>query len=348
MTDRSYSGGIRLSGIASSVPPHVADQQTIRSIVRGLFDGSQPDVERILAVFDHDHIHSRHFIRHPSWYAEPHTFAEANAVGIQAARELAAQAARTALDGCIPHGVVVVNSTVVSTPSLDSYLIQDLGLPPTTRRTPIVGIGCAGGVAGLARAAELSAANGGAPYLLVCVEVCSATFQRNDMSKSNLVGTSLFADGAAAVLVSGDGQGPEILNSYSTWYPNTEDVMGWDVRDTGLHVRFSRDIPAFVVANFPLLLSQAYHSWGIDAADVQAVISHPGGAKVLEALSMAGGWPLVWFDVARNVLRKFGNMSSPSVLFVLEEMIKRGLPSGHTVMSALGPGFSAELVLLRS
>ncbi len=243
--------------------------------------------------------------------------------------------------------MVVASTSGVMTPSLDAHLVQDLGLPLNVARLPLFGLGCAGGVSGLARAAELSAARGGAPVLFVAVEICSATFQRNDFSKSNLIGTSIFADGAAALVVGHAQSGPELTGSYHRLFPQTYDIMGWDVVDSGMKVRFSRDIPAFVRTHIPGVISDACSSWGIAADEISSFIVHPGGAKVLEAFAAAVGREPEALEASHLILRRYGNMSSASVLFVLEHLLKNGgLGQGFGLMSALGPGFSSDQLLL--
>lgn len=341
----------RIVNVATAVPQHVVDQSIVRTIVERVFGQRVTDLERLLRVFEHDHIHTRYFVRPPAWYERDHGFAEANAVFAETALDLAEKAARSAAGEHLQKvkAVVVVSSTGVMTPSLDAALIQRLALPSTTKRLPVFGLGCAGGVAGLARAAELSKALGGASVLMVAVEICSVTFRQSDTRKSNIVASSIFGDGAAAVLVSGQGGGPQIMDSHSMLFPDTHDIMGWDVTDDGLAVRFSRDIPAFVREHIPDVLQAACEVWGLERHEVRDVIAHPGGSKVLEAYSHATRLPSDTFDGARSILRDFGNMSSASVLFVLEQWLRAtAAHPRHSVMAALGPGFSSELVLLRN
>ncbi len=306
----------------------------------------------LLKVFDHLHIERRHFACEPEWYAEDHGFGAANDVFIEAALALSIEAAGKALTAAGVSaddfaGIVVANTTGLMTPSLDAHLVQELGLPMTVARVPLFGLGCAGGVSGLARAAELSRSHGGAPVLFVAVEICSATFQRNDRSKSNLIGTSIFADGAAALVVGSADSGLEIVGSYHRLFPDTYDIMGWDVVDSGMKVRFSRDIPAFVKNHIPGVISDACRCWNISSDDIVTYIAHPGGAKVLDAFAEAIGRPADVLAASREILSKFGNMSSATILFVLEHMLAHNmLEPGYGLMSALGPGFSSDQLLL--
>ncbi len=342
---------VRIAGIGTAVPPHVVHQHQVRSIIEQLLGRHELSLAHVLRVFEHEHVRTRRFVMPPEWYAEDHSFAYRNSVYSEQAVLLATEAAQKALDrsSAQVEAIVVASTTGIMTPSLDAALMQTLHLRSTCKRLPVFGLGCAAGVSGLARAAEVCAALNGHPVLFVAVEVCSTTFQKNDFSKSNIVGSSIFGDGAAAVLLSWNGTGPVVHNSYSTLFPSTEDIMGWDVSDDGLKVRFSRDIPAFVRENIPSILTNACAEWGIDLQNIADVIAHPGGSKVLDAYAAALGRTPPAFSIARSVLQEFGNMSSASVLFVLERWLQsqqRTKRSGYSLMAALGPGFSAEQVLL--
>lgn len=339
---------VHIIATGTAVPDHIVDQAMVRAIVERVFGDQVEDRSRIFSVFEHGHINERRFVRPPSWYADDHDFAASNAVYAEEAVRLGTMAARKALGGreADVAAIVVASTTGIMTPSLDAALIASLGLDRRIRRLPIFGLGCAAGVSGLARAADLCRGIGGAPVLFVAVEICSVTFQRSDTSKANIIGSSLFADGAAAVLLRGNGDGPSITGAASMVYPDTEDIMGWDVGNTGLRVRFSRDIPTFVRTNIPAMIDDACRTWGIRPTDIGDIIAHPGGAKVIEAYAEALGRPIEQFGHALEVLRSFGNMSSASVLFVLDRWLGSTPRPGHALMSALGPGFSAEQVLL--
>ncbi|MDD4600347.1 Alpha-pyrone synthesis polyketide synthase-like Pks11 [bioreactor metagenome] len=343
----------KLIGLATTVPPYAVNQAEVKNFAAGLFKDGFRGLDRMLSVFEHGNIKTRHFACPLEWYAESHSFSEANEQFEKTALELAATAAISAIkqadiDPQDIGGVVFITSTGISTPTLDVKLIQRLGLSFHSIRMPIWGLGCAGGVSGLARAAEVARALPNRFVLLVVVELCSITFQRNDFSKANLVGTSIFADGAAAAIIGLNGVGPEIVDSYSTLFPHTEDIMGWDIGEMGLKVRFSRDIPTFIRHHLPGLVGEACQRWGVSRSQLCHYIVHPGGAKVLEAyhdsLSLLNGQ----LAEAEKVLEGYGNMSSASIFFVLEEFLARTAAADrYAVMLALGPGFSAEQVLLR-
>lgn len=345
--------GSKILGIATAVPKYEVEQQDVKQFAASMFEKKFNSLDRMLSIFENANIKKRYFSCPLSWYSQPHSFNEANCRFEETALELAYNAASKAIDraGVLASeigGVVFVTSTGITTPTLDAKLIQRLGLSLHSLRMPIWGLGCAGGVTGIARAAELARGVPKRCILLVAVELCSITFQRNDFSKSNLVGTSIFADGAAAVVIGSYGTGPEIITSHSTLFPDTEDVMGWDVIDSGLKVRFSRDIPSIIRRNLPGLLSEACAEWGIVQHQLHHYIVHPGGAKVLTAYSESLSLDPGKLNSAQSILENYGNMSSASVFFVLEEYMKNNsFTNSYGVMLALGPGFSAEQVLFR-
>jgi alkylresorcinol/alkylpyrone synthase len=308
----------------------------------------------MLDVFSNARIDARALARPLEWYLQPRGFGEKNAVFIEEARALIARLGAEALRQAevAPaevDAVVVVNTSGLSTPSLDAWLIGALELNRHAARLPVWGLGCAGGAAGLARAADLVRA-GFRRVLYVAVELCSLTLVRGDESGSNFVGTALFADGAAALVITApDVPGPPPLLSLSgarsTLIENSEDIMGWDVVDDGLKVRFSRDIPALVRGMMRRNVAEALSAHGWSREEVGTFVVHPGGVKVLAAYEEALDLPPGALDSSRRVLRAHGNMSSATVLFVLQEVLKEA-PRGRAVLSAMGPGFSAEHVLV--
>ena len=353
----------RLVSLATAVPPHAVPQSALRDMIGRLFAGSEAGSARLLAVFEHAGIEQRHLCMPLDWYEGERTFAEQNARYVEHAVALGAQAASAALARAgltardVDH-VLCVSSTGIATPSLDARLSLVLGCRPDCRRTPVWGLGCAGGAAGLARARDLALADPCARVLLVAVELCSLTFRREDRDKRNLVAASLFADGAAAVVVQGaDAPAPapapirvlELLDSESTLWPDTLGVMGWDVSSRGLHVVFSRDIPSIVREHVRPGVDAFLSRHALRLEDVPHLASHPGGAKVLAAYADALGRDPASFVHAHEVLRTHGNMSSPTCLFVLERLLAGGEVGAreHVLVSALGPGFSAEYVLAR-
>jgi alkylresorcinol/alkylpyrone synthase len=345
--------GPRILSTATAVPLHRVEQREIKEFACELFAGKFRDLERLLPIFDNGLIEARYFCQPLEWFGQEWSFPERNALYVEHALELSEKAARRCLDraGVEPEEVgalFFVSTTGISTPSLDAKLLFELRLSPNLKRIPVWGLGCAGGAAGVARAADYARAYSDELVLVVAVELCSLTFQAGDVSKSNLIATSLFADGAAAVLL-GVGDGPEILGSHSTTWPNTEDVMGWDLVETGLKVRFAKSVPQIVRARTRVTLEDACEKHGLELEDLRHFVVHPGGAKVLEAYEEALGLESGSLDFSREVLREYGNMSSVSVLFVLERFLEeyQARSGEYGTISALGPGFSAEHVVFR-
>ena len=343
----------RILSAATAVPPHRVEQGEIKEFARRLFADRFRDLERLLPVFDNGEIASRHFCRPLEWFGREWSFPERNALYVEHALELSEKAARRCLDraGVGPEEVAAlffVSTTGLSTPSLDAKLLFELGMSPNLKRVPVWGLGCAGGAAGVARAADYARAYPDEYVLVVAVELCGLTFQVGDFSKSNLVAASLFADGAAAVLL-GPGEGPEVLGSHSTTWPGTGDVMGWDLVESGLKVRFAKSVPQIVRTRTRATVEEACERHGIVPEDLRHLVVHPGGAKVIEAYEEALELEPGTLVLPREILRGYGNMSSASVLFVLERFLDdRPANSGEFgAISALGPGFSAEHVLFR-
>jgi alkylresorcinol/alkylpyrone synthase len=345
----------RILSVATALPPHRIGQEEAKRFARGMFSRREGDFERLLPIFDNVHVDNRHFCVPIEWFERDHTFPEKNALYVEHALELSEKAARRALDraGVDPGevgAIFFVSTTGISTPSLDAKLLFRLGLSEHTRRVPIWGLGCSAGAAGLARASEYARLYPDQTVLLVGVELSGLTFQRGDRSKSNLVSTSLFADGATAVLLGGPrASGPELLGSYSTTWPDTENVMGWDLVETGLKVQLSKSVPVIVQEKFRPNLQEACDTLGVDFEDIEHFVLHPGGAKVLDAFEEVLGLEPGSLTLSRDVLRECGNMSSVTVLFILERFLEGGdfAPGDLGVLSAMGPGFSAEHVFFR-
>ena len=353
----------RIVSLATAVPPHAIPQTRAKEFSRVLFEQVlSEDRARLLSVFDHSGIACRNVCAPLEWYAQDHSFGEKNALYVENAVTLGAEVAQATMSRAgltvrdIDH-LVFVSSTGIAAPSVDARLTNVLGLRGDVRRTPIWGLGCAGGVAGLARARDFALAEPGARVLLIALELCSFTFQRNDLSKRNLVAASLFGDGAAAALVvagnggvHGNGRRPlELVATSSTLWPDTLDVMGWDVDGDGLHVVFARDIPTIVHERVRPGLTAFLERHRLSLDTLDHLVAHPGGTKVLAAYQQALGLPADALRHAREVLRDHGNLSSPTCLFVLERFLDGGvIGAGQSaVLAALGPGFCAEYALMR-
>jgi alkylresorcinol/alkylpyrone synthase len=329
----------------------------VRGAVARLFSGRIDGLERLLTVFDNARIDSRCFMMPLDWYLEPRSHEERNSIYQQHGLELLLAACRQCLTrgGCRPDQVdqvIFVSSTGHATPTLDSHLINRLGMKPTTSRLPVWGIGCAAGAVGLSRAFEHCLAWPGHRSLLVSLECCSLTFMAGDLTKKNLVATALFSDGAAAVLVGGDRVtvgGPAILATRSHLFPDSYSLMGWDFQESGMELVLSPRLPLLVKAELPALVDGFLADNGLRRSDIVHYITHPGGARVIDAYRQG----LELYDgqlaLTEDELRRHGNISSVSVLMVLERWLASDhrATAGHGLLSAFGPGFSAELLLLR-
>src|SRR5579875_2333290 len=283
---------------------------------------------------------------------------EANHCWIEAALELGEQAICRALHraGTPPEDIgafFFVSITGVASPSIEGRLINRMRLSTRVKRVPIFGLGCVAGAAGIARAADYVRAFPGQAALLLSVELCSLTVQQDDLSVANLISTGLFGDGAAAVIISGADRngpaGPKIIATRSIFYPETESVMGWDISEKGFRIVLSRDVPDVILAHLGHDLDQFLADEGLERSDIGNWVIHTGGPKVLEATESALGLTPGALDISWSCLRKTGNLSSASVLFVLEETLSHRRPAPGTwgILAAMGPGFCSELVLLR-
>lgn len=353
----------RLLGVTTAVPANAVRQGEVRQFAAALFSETIGLDPRLLQIFENAQINKRHLCMPLEWYAADHTFEEKNALYVEHALALSLAAAgevleRAGLDPVQVDHLVFVSSTGFATPSMDARIINALRLRGDVRRTPVWGLGCAGGAVGVSRARDFALADPGAIVLMIALELCSLTFQRNDLTKRNLVAASLFADGAAAVLVAGiearrvpgDGRmGLELLATQSTLWDDTLDVMGWTVDGDGLHVVFSSDIPTIVRDKARPALEAFLSAHQLTLADVDHMVLHPGGAKVLRAYGEALALDPGALDLATETLRDYGNMSSPSCLFVLDRHLatNRIAAGDLAVLAALGPGFSSEFVLMR-
>jgi alkylresorcinol/alkylpyrone synthase len=345
-----------LLAVATAVPPYPLEQDAVVERIKRLF-GRSPELDRLLPVFANAGIGRRYSCVPVEWYDEPHGWADRNRIYLESALDLLATAARAALRragrGQDEIGAIVsVSTTGIATPSLDALLIDRMALRPEVRRLPIFGLGCAGGVIGLSRAAAEAALLPGETVLFLVVELCALWFRRDDLSKSNIVATALFGDGAAAALLSTDGAGPAIAATGEHTWPGSLEVMGWDVANDGLRAVMSRDIPQIVATRLCDAVSAFLARHGLRLDDVDRFVCHPGGAKVVAALERAFALPRGALDDSRRVLRDYGNMSAATVMFLLERLLAQGRSNGpdwrRALANALGPGFTAAFLTLEN
>ncbi|MCM3724347.1 type III polyketide synthase [Neobacillus cucumis] len=354
--------------VSEVIPSYQVNQDQASLFARELFADSFKDIERLLKAFQNGQIEKRHFVQGLEWFKENHTFEEKNNAYIESAVALG----REAIVKCLHNdsflkeeisfeeidAIFFISTTGLSTPSIDARIINLLPFNAHIKRIPIWGLGCAGGAAGLSRAFEYCSAFPMAKVLVLSIELCSLTFQKNDLSKSNLIGTSLFADGIACALVIGDevrkdsfskkAAVPFIVATQSTLMPNSLDVMGWDIRNTGLFVIFSRDIPHIIEAWLKPNVIGFLTEQQLELGEINHFIAHPGGKKVLDAYVKSLEIPASMNETSQDILKNYGNMSSATILYVLKRFMERDVSVGDLgLATALGPGFSSELLLLR-
>ncbi len=334
----------RLLALKSAVPSHILEQSDVCTRAGHLFR-SRRDIERLLPVFTNTGIDRRYSCVPIDWYAEPHGWRDRTDLYVENATNLLERVTRALLAEANLttddiDAIVVASTTGVATPSLDALVVERMGLRRDIRRLPIFGLGCAGGVIGLARADSLARAEPGSRVLFLVVELCALTFRKDDVSKSNVVATALFGDGAAGAILSTAGDGPALGASGEYTWPASLDIMGWEVEEDGLKARFAQSIPALVASDFSTILAEFLHRNDLKLGDIDDFACHPGGAKVLDALEDAFRIERGALKESRSILRDYGNMSAVTALFVLERMDwrKRGR---RILMTALGPGFSA-------
>lgn len=327
------------------------------SFARSHFGPHIPDLERLLPIFANSGIEARYLSVTIDWLDKVHSLEEKNRLYIETSTELCRVATENALasakvDRNEIDYIIYINTTGIATPSIDARLINLLGLRPNIRRTPIWGLGCAGGVAGLSHAYHYLLGHPESTVLLVCAELCSLTFLADDYSRSNLVASALFGDGAAAVILKNATapDGLQLVATNSRFYPDSLDVMGWNVVGAGLQVVFAQRIPDIVAAHANEDISSFLRTHRLTFDDLDQYLFHPGGTKVLAAYEQALGISDEKLAHSRLTLRDFGNMSSVTVLFVLKRYLEQAdrLRDRFSLISALGPGFCSESVVVRS
>lgn len=358
-TDNNYPNVAytKLVGVQSNPPPYRISQAEAQQFAEDFFGSKVKGLARLLGSFMNAEIDSRHLCVPLDWFAEPKTFQQKNDSYIEQSVELSAEAIskllqRFDLQPTDIDYLFFVSSTGLATPSIDARLIGKLGFRPDTKRLPIWGLGCGGGALGIAHVNDVLRGAPESTAILVNVELCSLTFQFSDYTKSNLIATALFSDGVTATLFSGadsDLPGCSILAGGTTLWPDSLDVMGWNLQNDGMQVVFSQSIPAIVRDKMSDCLSQFLADEGLALDDIAHLLIHPGGRKVLEAYSEALDRPEESFALSREIIREYGNCSSATVMMVIERFLeRRRYQDGElALVTALGPGFSSGNVLLQ-
>lgn len=348
---------MKIAGVGSAFPKHYYDQDILVGALKNDWRHRLPNPDILDRLDESMKVDARYTARPIEFYENMHRWGQANDVWIEVGLEIGEQALCRALAGAgvQPNqlsAIFVTSVTGIAAPSLDARLVNRMGLSRNIKRIPIFGLGCVAGAAGIARAADYVRGYPDQTAALLSIELCSLTLQRDDLSMAHLISALLFGDGAAATVVAGDdveSDGPEILATKSVFYPNTERTMGWDISEKGFRIVLSPDVPDTVLRHLGADVDEFLEEQGLRRSDVKSWVMHTGGPKVLEATAEALDLTKKDLEASWECLRRVGNLSSTSVLLVLEDVYKNRRPQPGTlsILAAMGPGFCSELVLLR-
>ena len=338
-----------LHGLATALPPHVLPQDLVLHHARRILGPRYEAFERLVPTFHSSGVERRRSVVPVEWFFEDRDWKQRNDAYLDGASAMFVDAARGAIRdaGLEPRDidqVVTVSSTGIATPTLEARVKGELGLRDDVARVPVFGLGCAGGVSGLSIGERLARARPGSNVLVVAVEACTLSFRNDRLEKADIIATVLFGDGAGAAVLSTRPGGRMAMEpgQEHTW-PDTLPIMGWEVDRNALGVVFDRSIPAFATAQFRAAADACLGRAGYVASDFDRLVCHPGGAKVLDALEKAMELAPGTLDHERETLRDTGNMSAPTVMFVLERALDAGV-TGRVALAALGPGFTASFI----
>ena len=343
---------VTILSLATASPPFALDQDVALAVARDVLAADFADFDRMSRVFASSGSQQRQLAKPVDWYRQPRAFPERAVAYLECACDLFVAAATRALDAAGLAAsdidtIVTASSTGIATPSLEARAMAYLPFRPDVARVPVFGLGCAGGTTGLGLASKLARAAPGSTVLFVTVELCSLALRTDKADKADVVSTALFGDGAAAcVLRSGEDGFVQICGTAEKTWPDTLDIMGWQAEPTGLGVVLNRAIPAFARREMRQAMTGMLAPQGLGIEEIERFICHPGGAKVVDAIEGALSLDQGSLVAERDVLRDHGNMSAPTVLFVLDRYRKAGLPA-LSVLNALGPGFTASTLTLR-
>ena len=342
----------KLLSLATAVPEHELRTEDVIVEATKIFGGRHEDFDRMMPVYANTGINMRHSICPYEWFREEQGWQERSEAFVTGASHLFGVVSARALEQAGLSAsqidtIVMISSTGIATPTIEARVMSDLGFRDDVNRVPVFGLGCAGGIAGLALAARLAAAQPDTNVLVVVIELCSLTFRRDEMTKSNIIATALFGDGAAAAVLSTVGKNPqgeiEFMGEH-TW-PGTQDVMGWRMDNQGFSAIFSRSIPDLALRDLRPAADQFLRGHNLNLTHIGAYSFHPGGAKVIAAIETAFDLETGRLTDERRILANYGNMSAPTVLFVLNEGLKENF-TGRRFVSALGPGFTAGFLTM--
>ena len=343
---------VYLHGLSTALPPYCLTQTEVRERASIIFGGKYPQFDRLSRTFATAGIDKRYSVVPIDWFSGHHGWADRNAAFMTGAKAMFIDAAQSALNdagwvGSDVDCVATVSSTGIATPTLDAQAFLEMGFRDDIMRVPLFGLGCAGGVSGLSVAQSLAAGKPGAKVLLVVVETCSLAFRADRLQKADIIATALFGDGSAAACISANPpiRGPSVKlgQGHQKMWPDTLGIMGWDVDEAGFGVVFDRSIPAFVTENFADATRGALQAASLNHDQIDRYVCHPGGAKVVDAIEGALHLNQGSLDAERETLRDAGNMSAPTVMFVMKSVLDAG-KTGQMMACALGPGFTASFL----
>jgi len=341
-----------LHGLSTALPPHCLTQTDVRERASVIFGGKYPQFDRLSKTFDTAGIDKRYSVVPINWFSEDHGWSDRNAAFMSGAKAMFVDAAQLALKNAGWTGsdvdcVVTVCSTGIATPTLDAHVFSEMGFREDIMRVPLFGLGCAGGVSGLSVAQSLAEGKTNAKILLVVVETCSLSFRADRLQKADIIATVLFGDGSAAACISSSepttGKVVSLGQGHQKMWPDTLGIMGWDVDETGFGVVFDRSIPSFVTDEFAVATDGALKAADLNHSQIDRYVCHPGGAKVVDAIECALHLDQGSLDAERDTLRAAGNMSAPTVMFVMKAVLEAGT-TGQMMACALGPGFTASFL----
>ena len=347
---------MKIASVGSAFPPHYYDQETLLEAFKRLWADRVFHLERLEALHRNVLVGGRHLAVPIEEYAGLDAWGKSNDTWIRVAVEVGERAvrdglARAGFTAADVDALYFVSTTGIATPSIDALLVNRLGLPSRVKRVPIFGLGCAAGAAGMARAADYLRAYPEEVAVLLSVELCSLTLQPQDFSIPNLIASGLFGDGAAAAVLVGEtraASGPRVVASRSIFYPDSEGIMGWAISERGFQVVLSAELPDLVRRQVGDDVDRFLSDHGLTRGEIASWVCHPGGPKILEAMQEALDLDGSALELTWRTLQERGNLSSASVLLVLQETMERARPAAgsYGMMMAMGPGFCSELLLL--
>jgi len=344
-----------IAATATALPPYTITREDVKVYMGRVFEIPERRLEAMMTIVDNAHVHQRRSIFPLDYTIEPRPLSQTNNEYIDHAIKLGREAAEKCLEraGLRPDQIdliITVSCTGFMIPSLDAHLINLMGFRSNVRRMPFTELGCAAGAMAISRASDYLRANPGGNVLIISVELPSLTFQRKDISQANLISSILFGDGAAAAIVTGEHKpGPRVLVTETYTFPDSLNAMGFDLRDSGFHILLSKDVPEMIGGKIHGLIHEFLARHGKTRADIKGWILHPGGARLLGNMEQELGLCKCDTQPSWDILENVGNLSSATILFILQEWLeKRPLKTGeHAMAAAFGPGFSAEFLLLQ-